>query len=157
MVKHQEKKYAVHSFDEILKELNQVQAVRLPRSITHHYYAQLESNDVLKLVVSDSKSVIRKLEESNGRFTLVEDIPMTSKQAGIDWLQSHGYCNLQEVIMDCESYEYQNGMISLYKINNILSVITDFPAEQQDNIRNEFHLVDCEVINVPYNKYLQRK
>ena len=49
-MKHQEKKYRVDSFTEILKLLNEKGAKKEKEIISTHYYGQHRSNDVEKFV-----------------------------------------------------------------------------------------------------------
>lgn len=48
---HQEKKYRVDSFDDILRKLKDAGAVAGEESKSEHYYTHQPSNDVVKLVV----------------------------------------------------------------------------------------------------------
>jgi hypothetical protein len=63
-------KYIVSEFTDVRSELIRLGAKSLSRSASEHYYAQMESNDVTKLVVRKNGSEIHILTENNGMFTL---------------------------------------------------------------------------------------
>lgn len=156
-MKYQEKKYKVDSFSKIKKILEE-KGVRANREVlSTHYYSQQESNDVVKLVKFSDKNEIHKLEESNGRFNLKENIPMESAEEGFEWLKNKGYKTVNVAKMANTDFEYKGGIVGLYLIDDFLhSVILDFPEGQAGAIEREFGLSNAEVINIPYNKYLEK-
>jgi len=156
-MKHQEKKYLVDSFSRIQKILNETGAKRRPRVVTIHYYAQQEGNDVVKLVRYNDRNEIHILEESQGRFSLKENIPVESTDAGLQWLKDRGAGVVNLVKMANTDYEYKNGIVGLYIIDDFLySIILDFPEGQHETIEKEFGLHTAKVISVPYNKLLKQ-
>ena len=59
--------------------------------------------------------------------------------------------------MDNTDYEYKNGLVGLYIVDDFLhSVILDFPEGQHEEIEKELGLDTAEVISVPYNKFLEK-
>ncbi len=59
--------------------------------------------------------------------------------------------------MDDVDYEYKEGIVGLYVINDFLySVILDFPEGAHSSIEHELDLEKAEPIDVPYNKYLEK-
>ena len=54
-------------------------------------------------------------------------------------------------------YEYKNGNVGLYIIDDFLySVILDFPEGQHKVVEKELGLNAAELINIPYNKLLEK-
>lgn len=156
-MKHQEKKYRVNSFDEIQKKLEEAGAKGGKEIITTHYYTHQDSNNVVKLVKYDGHNEIHILEESNGKYSLKERIAVEDTDAGFQWLKDKGYKVVDVVKMAYTDYEYRGGIIGLYTINDFLySVILDFPEGQQRTMEKEFGLNNTEVIDIPYNKYLEK-
>lgn len=155
-MKHQEKKYRVDSFDQILKKLQELDCNQVGRSISTHYYAKRADNNVTKLVEKTDRYEIHVLEEDAGRFTLKENIVVDSNQAGLKWLEKSGFTDLTVVKMDHTDYEYKGGLVGLYTINDeLFSVILDFPSGQHETIAADFGMEAAEVIVLPYNKYLE--
>jgi len=155
-MKNQEKKYRVDSFEEILKLLDQKGATRGKQKSSTHYYAEVEGNDVVKLVSKLDKNEIHVLKETNGKFDLVENIPVENVETGMEWLKNKGYKRVGKVKMVHVDYEYKNGLIGLYTINDWLkSVILDYPAGEHEKMEKEFRLESAEIIKLPYNKYLE--
>lgn len=156
-MRHQEKKYRVDDFHAIEAKLHQVRAKKLNETVSTHYYTHQQTNDVVKLVQYADRNEIHILEESNGKFTLKENIPVESREAGLKWLRGQGYEVVDVVRMAYTDYQYRGGIVGLYVINDFLhSVILDFPEEQGQEIEQEFHLAQAELISIPYNKYLER-
>ncbi len=156
-MKHQEKKYRVDSFSEIKKILEGKGAKKDKGVVTTHYYAPQESNGVVKLVDYTDSNEIHILEESQGRFSLKDSIPVENTNAGLKWLKDKGYRTANVVRMVNTDYKYKNGIVGLYIIDGFLhSVILDFPEGQHEAIEKEFGLDNAEVISIPYNKYLEK-
>ncbi len=61
-MKHQEKKYRVDNFTDVLKKLNDLDAKENKRSISKHYYTHSDGNDVIKLVEYSDRIEIHKLK-----------------------------------------------------------------------------------------------
>jgi len=157
-MKHQEKKYRVDSFNEIEKRLLEKGAIKGNEKTTSHYYADLSGNDVAKLVSKTDRCEIHILKELDGKFTLTESIPTNDVESGLQWLRDKGYTKVSKVKMINTNYEYKEGIIGLYIINDFLySVILDFPEGLHESIEKEFDLESSEVISLPYNKYLLQK
>ena len=156
-MKHQEKKYRVDSFEKALNILKQSKAVKEIEIINIHYYAQKEGNGVVKLVKYEDKNEIHILDEIDGKYILKEKIPMKSVEAGLKWLKDKGYKAVDIVKMDYTDYVYKGGIVGLYTINDFLcSVILDYHEGQHKTKEKEFGLSKDDVINLPYNKYLEK-
>ncbi|PIP63695.1 hypothetical protein CO165_01600 [Candidatus Roizmanbacteria bacterium CG_4_9_14_3_um_filter_33_18] len=156
-MKYQEKKYKVDSFVTISKLLNEKGAKNEKEVVTMHYYTQQPNNEVVKLVEYDNHNEIHILTESNGKYLLKQKIPVLTTEAGLKWLKDKGYKIVDLVKMVYTDYEYKNGIVGLYVINDFLySVILDFPEGQLKTIENEFGLSNIEIINIPYNKLLDQ-
>lgn len=153
---HQEKKYLVDSFIQIRTLLDSVGAKKTRDVTSIHYYGEHESNDVEKFVEYPDHLAIHILKESDGTFTLLESIPITSKDDGLAWLKLRGYTIANIVRMIYSEYAYNNGKIGLYTIDGIVhSVILDFPVSHLKSMETKFGLESSEVISLPFNKYLQ--
>lgn len=156
-MKHQEKKYKVESFEEILELLKTKGAKKEEEKISFHYYAELDTNDVIKLVSKKNKYEIHILKETNGKFDLTDNIPVANERKGFKWLNSKGYKKVGKVKMANTNYEYKTGEVGLYTINDWLySVILDYPAGEHEKYEKEFGLESAERIKLPYNKYLEK-
>jgi len=156
-MKYQEKKYKVDSFVTISKLLNEKGAKNEKEVVTMHYYTQQPNNEVVKLVEYDNHNEIHILTESNGKYLLKQKIPVLTTEAGLKWLKDKGYKIVDLVKMVYTDYEYKNGIVGLYVINDFLySVILDFPEGQLKTIENEFGLSNIEIINIPYNRLLDQ-
>lgn len=157
-MKHQEKKYRVDSFASIQNILDKNNAKKGQEVITMHYYAQKEGNDVVKLVkYVNNRNEIHILEASQGRFSLKEKIPVPSTDAGLQWLKDKSCKTVNIVKIANTDYEYKNGVVGLYIIDDFLySIILDFPEGQHEAIEKELGLNIAEVISIPYNKLLEK-
>lgn len=156
-MKPQEKKYRVNSFTEILKLLKQKNAKKDKEITSTHYYGQHKSNDVEKFVEYTDRFEIHILKEQSGRFTMIEHRPIQDKKAGLDWLKSRGFTIANIIKMNYSEYSYKNGIIGLYVIDDFLySVILYYPQKQHDEIEKEIGLNNAEIINIPYNKLLEK-
>lgn len=156
-MKHHEKKYRVDSFYSVKAKLNELDAKQIKSTTSTHYYAPQESNDVVKLVHYSDRDEIHILKETNGTFSLAENIPVSDLEAGFQWLRDKGYKQVDVVKMDYVDYEYDGGIVGLYTVNgNLLSVILDFPRNKHAEMEKVFELGSAEVIIVPYNKYLEQ-
>ena len=114
-------------------------------------------NSILKLVQFVDKNEIHILKESQGKFYLNDEIPVESTKAGLKWLKNKGYKKVNVVKMANTDYEYKNGIVGLYVIEDFLySVILDFPEGQYEAIEKEFELDTAKIISVPYNKFLEQ-
>ena len=151
----QEKKYKVDSFSHVTGILRSEHAKKVSTSKTTHYYAQLEGKDVVKIVESDEKCEIHRLEENDGKFDLVERIPVDGVKAGFKWMRQEGYGKVDVLTMESTSYEYGSGFVRLYTVNGeVLSIILDFPPGKHEEVEEVLGLQNAEVIALPYNKYL---
>lgn len=156
-MKHQEKKYLVDSFTNVQKILNDSGAKKVKEVVSTHYYVEQEGNDVVKLVKYSDRNEIHILKESQGKYSLTENIPVESTEAGLKWLKNKGFKVVNLVKMEYADYEYKNGIVGLYVINDFLqSVILDYVDGQHDAREKEFGLNSSQVINVPYNKLLEQ-
>jgi len=156
MPKHLEKKYRVESFDEIKAKLLKVKAEIQPASTTLHYYADQQTDNITKLVVYPDKSEIHILKANNGAFSLTDKITVYSEEDGLEWLKKRGFKGTKLVKMTNLDCQYNGGIVGLYIINDkLLSVILDFPLDQQEGMAELFGMKDKEIINQPYNKYLE--
>ena len=156
-MKYQEKKYQIDSFTKIQTILDEVGAKKGHKVITDHYYAQQDGNDVVKLVKYTDRNEIHILGYSDGKYSLKENIPVENTETGLQWLKNKGYKIVNLVKMAYTDYEYKNGIVGLYIIDDFLhSVILDFPEGHHRAIEKEFELNTTEVISVPYNKYLDQ-
>ena len=152
-MKYQEKKYLVESFSLILELLNKKRAIKGEEVINTHYYTFQKSNDVVKLVEFADKNEIHILKESQGKYTLTENIPVSNLGEGLKWLKNKGYKSVSVVKMAYTDYDYKGGIVGLYLINDFLySVILDFPDGMHEIMEKEFGLDKSKVINIPYNK-----
>jgi len=155
-MKHQEKKYQVKSFDQVKKVLDRLGIKKSGGAVTNHYYGQHEGNDVTKLVEYKDKNAIHLLKEKDGKFDLVESIPVESVKVGLKWLKDKDYKVVNLVKMANVDYEYKGGQVRLYTIDDWLkSVILDYPEGEHEAIAKEFELDKVEVIKIPYNKQLE--
>ncbi|HLC91738.1 MAG TPA: hypothetical protein VJC09_01670 [Candidatus Saccharimonadales bacterium] len=155
-MKHSERKYRVKDFKAIKQKLTDVHAQKIKQAVTTHYYAQLIGNDVIKLVHYEDRDEIHKLKEANGAFTLTDRIPVVNAESGLKWLKQRGHTETSKIIMAYEEYSYKGGIVGLYVINDDLySVILDYPPRQFVLIEKQFNLDKAEVIDMPYNKYIQ--
>lgn len=155
-MKHHEKKYKVDSFDDIEAKLKGLGAKKVKATTSTHYYVQQESNDVIKLIHYSDRDEIHILKEASGTFSLVENIPVKELSEGFQWLRDKGYQSVDVVKMDYVDYEYNDGIVGLYVINDTLrSIILDFPKHEHSEIEKLFGLGNAEIIAVPYNKYLK--
>ena len=111
----------------------------------------------MKLVKYTGRNEIHLLDEVDGKYILKQKIPMKSTEAGLQWLKEKGFKIVDIIKMAYTDYEYKNGIIGLYTINDfLLSIILDYPEGQHDMFENEFGLKADDVITVPYNKYLEK-
>lgn len=147
----------MESFTKIQKILNVKGAKRGHEVVTIHYYVQQEGNDVVKLVKYIDRNEIHLLKESQGSYYLKENIPVENIDAGLQWLKDKGYKVVNIVKMDNTDYEYKDGIVGLYIIDDFLySVILDFREGQHEEMEREFELQTAEIIYVPYNKYVDQ-
>jgi len=157
-VKNQEKKYRVESFEEIVKKLQEKGAIKIIEKTTMHYYAELTGYDVVKLVSKTESNEIHILNESDGKFSLIKNIPVDDVRAGLQWLRDKNFTKVGKVKMVNTNYEYKGGIVGLYIINDFLhSVILAFPEGAHEAMEKEFGLQSVEVINLPYNKHLEKQ
>ena len=157
-MQHQEKKYRVASFEDIERVLNELNLQPSKPQSSTNYYALSTGLSVTKLVVDDSACAIHVLDEDHGKFNMRENIPVKNLEAGLQWLRDHGFDAVNIVHMNHTDYEYNNGVIGLYTINDSLkSVILDYPAGSHEDIEHELGLTTAETITVPYNIYLQQQ
>lgn len=151
----QEKKYRIKSFTEILKLLKETGAKKVKETTTTHYYGEHTGNDVEKFVEYDDRCEIHILKETQGRFVLTKREKISNKSEGLQWLKDHGYSICNIVKMTYSEYKYKSGMIGLYVVEDfIYSVILYYPLTQHEEMEKVFGLTETEVIEVPYNKYL---
>jgi hypothetical protein len=156
-MKFQEKKYRVDSFTKILKLLKEKGAKKGKEITSIHYYGQHKSNDVEKFVEYVDRCEIHMLKEQSGRFIITDHSVIPGKKTGFEWLKKRGFTKVNIVKMVYTEYEYKNGTIGLYTINDFLySVILYYPIGQHEVTEKEFGLSSSEVISVPYNKFLEK-
>ena len=156
-MKHQEKKFLVNSFDGIKNKLEEMGADKADEVISIHYYAQANGNDVVKAVEYNDHCEIHILKESDGKFILTERIPIKSVAEGLQWLRDKGYKFYTVVKMQYGDYDFRDGRVGLYIINDfLLSVILDFPTNQHAAMEKLFGLNTAEQIVIPYNKQLEQ-
>lgn len=156
-MKYHEKKYKVESFESIRAKLNELGAKQIKRTSSTHYYVPQDSNDVVKLVHYTDRDEIHLLKEENGTFSLTENVPVQDLEGGFHWLKRRVFEQVDVVKMDYIDYEYDNGTVGLYTLNDsLLSVILDFPKEKHAEMEKAFGLGSAEVIAIPYNKYLNQ-
>ena len=155
-MKSQEKKYLVDSFTAIEKLLKEKGANIKQEIVSTHYYGQHTGNDVEKFVEYVDRYEVHALKEEDGKFTMTEHKQIADKNTGIAWLKGKGYTNANIVKMVYTEYEYKDGTVGLYTINDFLkSVILYYPPDQHAVMEKEFGLQNAEVITIPYNKYLE--
>ncbi len=141
----------------VLKILKKKGAIKKQEIVSTHYYGQHTGNDVEKFVEYVDRYEVHSLKESGGRFTMTEHKPIADKNAGISWLKGKGYTDASIVKMVYTEYEYKNGTVGLYTINDFLhSVILYYTPDQHESMEKEFSLENAEVITIPYNKYLEQ-
>lgn len=156
-MKHHEKKYRVENFTPIKAKLKELGAKKIKSTLASHYYAQQDGNDVTKLVSYPNRDEIHVLVESNGTFSLKDSVSVKDMDDGFKWLKDKGFTGVGMVNMDYMDYSYNGGIVGLYTINDFLhSVILDFPVSEHQAMEELFGLQDSEVIEVPYNKYLEK-
>lgn len=156
-MKHQEKKYRIDKLASLEDKLGTLGAKRVAESSSTHYYTPQLTNDVVKLVAHLNRWEVHMLKEADGKFTQTKQISLGSLKEGLRWLRDNGYQNAAVVTMRHGDYEYAGGTVGLYVINELLySVILDFPTGQHDQVAKALGLEDAEVIEVPYNKYLEQ-
>lgn len=156
-MERQEKKYRVDSFANTQKRLAEKGAKAGQEIVAIHYYGAHEGNDVEKFVEYADRCEIHILKEKDGRFTMTEHRKIVDKNTGIEWLKSQGYTSANIVRMVYTEYQYKDGTVGLYTIDDFLhSVILYYPPSEHNALENEFGLQDAEVIPVPYNKYLEQ-
>jgi len=155
-MRHQEKKYRVDGFKPIITRLRSLRIDPLESSTSTHYYAHQPGSDVTKIVQHADGTAIHILSEASGKFTLRENITVQNLPTGEAWLKDHGFNTISAVKMSHTDYEYKQGLVGLYLINDWLySVILDYPDGQHKSIERDFGLENAEVISLPYNKYLE--
>ncbi len=150
-----EKKYRVASFDEMHKNIKRLGAIRTIEVDSTHYYAQLDTDDTLKLVAWNGNFEIHQLSTKNGLHNLDQTIPVPSLKAGFRWFLDHGYKKLDILDMHNAEYAYQDGGLALYLVDRVInSVILGYDEDRLPAIEKAFGLESAEPISVPYNKYL---
>ncbi|MCB9813173.1 MAG: hypothetical protein H6772_02070 [Pseudomonadales bacterium] len=151
----QEKKYRIKSFDSIKEFLTQKNVLPIRSSLTYHYYGQQDTNNVTKLVQYADKQEIHILEESDGLFSLKEIIPVSTKKEGFSWLRSHGFKEIGEVKMESQTFDYSEGLVRLYLIDDWLhAIILSHVGDNLLQVEAELGLDSEEVISQPFNVYL---
>jgi len=156
-MKHQEKKYRVDDFAGIKDKLAALGAMEASEGSSTHYYTPQPSNDVVKIVAHAGRCEVHMLEEVDGKFALTQRISLKDLAGGLKWLRGNGYQQVAVVTMRHVDYKYRGGIVGLYTINDWLrSVILDFPAGEHDSVAKELGLERAEVIEVPYNRYLEK-
>jgi hypothetical protein len=154
----QEKKYLVNDFNTVTRLLKEAAAPVTLKTLTKHYYAHQRGNDVVKLVDYGDRIEVHMLKEEDGKFTLTDTIPVANLESGLRRLKDMGFTRYAVLTMEDEEYGYLNGTVAIYTVNGSLrSVILEFSAGAHDNVARALGLESAEVINVPYNKYLEQK
>ena len=123
--------------------------------VSTHYYGEHKGNDVEKFVEYADRCEIHILQEQDGKFTMTEHRSITNKDEGFSWLKSRGFTTANIVTMAYTEYEYKEGTVGLYVIDDFLSsVILYYSPEKLEAMEKEFELEHAEVISLPYNKYM---
>lgn len=153
-----EQKYECDSFTKILTFLDSVHAQKLRHETSTHYYGVHDGTNVDKVVVHHDRIAIHRLSESNGRYTLTENCPVTSLSEGLSWLSSLGYTSISIVDMDYTEFAYRDGTISLYSLEGKYpSIILTYPKESLAQMETVAHLSRNKKISVPYPIWLRQK
>jgi len=156
-MKHEEKKYEVKDFADILQKLKSLGIKEDRHATATHYYAKQSGNDVIKLVHGANKDEIHLLKESAGKFQLTGSIPVENVKDGLKWLKDKGYDDIQEIKMEHSDYPFEGGIVGLYLVNDTLhAVILDYPPDQHEAIEKKLDLESSQVIDEPFNKYIER-
>jgi hypothetical protein len=154
----QELKFRVDSFASVERKLGELGAERVKHSESSHYYVPLPGNGVLKLVVKPGRAELHELSERQGKFELVKNVPMHTLRNGLKSLKKRGFDRVGLVHMAHTDYRLRDGIVGLYIINGHLkSVILDFPSGEHDQVRRILGMDGSELIEIPYNKYLQQR
>jgi hypothetical protein len=157
-MKYVEKKFRLDTFDSLRAKLVELNAIKLKDGSSRHYYAELDNDDVIKIVSSQSgeAAVIALRKSSGNTFEQVDKLSLSNVKAGFEWLKNRGYSRVGVLDIEYSKYEYQGGEVGLYIISGFLkSVILDFPANKHEEIEGLLGLSNEESIGVPYNKYLK--
>lgn len=155
-MKNQEKKYEVDSFNTILDQIKVMGLTKIKDVASEHYYGKKEGNDVEKFVVYSDRVEVHVWKNIDGRFIPTEDYQIESKEKGLLWLKQRGFTQVNIVTMNYTEYQYQDGSIGLYTIDDFHhSAILNLPAGEHQNAEKVFNLENSKIITVPYNKLLQ--
>lgn len=156
MPQFSEMKFKVDGFANVVGAIKQAGGKPTGTHSSRHYYANQPGNSVLKLVVSGGESAIHHLQEHDGTYRMVEQIPVSGAAAGLKWLADNGTSMIEEVQMTHTDFELDGGVVGLYLINDELnSVILDFPPQRHDEVAAWLGLAGAERITIPYNAYLR--
>jgi hypothetical protein len=152
-----EKKYQLDSFTPILKIIKEKKLIKLKEVASVHYYAKHEGNDIEKFVEYPDRVEVHVWKEVNGEFTPTENFLIKDKSEGLAWLKRRGNKIANIVKMDYTEYEYKNGTVGLYTIDDFHhSIILNFSEGEHENVEKDFGLQKAETITVPYNKMLEK-
>jgi len=150
-----EKKFRVSTFEPILAYIQQCHIPSTLEVRTTHYYAQLPTEDTLKIINYGDRVEIHRLTTTHGLHSLDEVIPLQSVEDGLQWFHARGYDKLDVLAMHDREFEFKGGGFALYTINNtVCSIILGYPEEDLASMEQALGLQSAEVISVPYNKYL---
>jgi hypothetical protein len=156
-MKHQEKKYRVENFAAIEGRLTTLNAEKISKSSSTHYYIPQPNNNVVKIVKDSDRCEVHKLSEAGGKFNLTQKIALKGMNEAMAWLRGNNYDEVAVVSMSHADFAHRGGIVGLYVINDFLySIILDFPSSQHDDVAQELGMSGAEVIEVPYNKYLEQ-
>ena len=154
----QELKFRVDSFGDVQHKLDELGAELVKHSESSHYYCLLAGNDVLKLVAKAGGVELHELKEHHGKFELVKNERCDNLREGLERLRKRGFDKVGVVQMAHTDYQLDGGVVGLYTINGHLkSVILDFPGSKHAEMKRMMGLEGAEMIQVPYNKYLQER
>ena len=157
MSKDVEKKYRVQSFDTILNTIQRLAATPTIDVSSKHYYAQLDTDDTLKMIDYGDRIEIHSLSTKKGLHTLDKIIPVSSLEEGFKWFKDRGYGVLEVLDMNDKEFAFKDGGFALYTIdNNVYSVILGYSEEKIAEMESILGLKSAEPIDIPYNKYMRK-
>lgn len=106
--------------------------------------------------MSKEKCEVHIFKEQNGTFSLTNTVKVKDKNDGILWLKKNGFQEIMHIKMEHDDYEYEDGIVGLYIINDRLrSVILDYKPKKLQKMNKLFNLDKAETISQPYNQYLK--
>jgi len=156
-LRYLEQKYQVQVFTDIITKLKKLNAKHIYQSDTIHYYGMPEKDEkIIKLVEYSDHTEIHKLRKQKQQFKLTEKESVKNKLAGLQVLKANGFIKVAVVTMHSDNYEYEDGLVRLYTIDNwLFSVILDFPSGVHTSIAKKLGLKEKDIIATAYNKQLE--